>query len=143
MSKPIAPEKTMPLDNTVTTILGKGAHFEGKLHFEGLARIDGQLTGEIFTNDKLLIGENAIIDGELEVNEIEIRGRVKGKIRARSSVVLKQPAVVDGEIDTPTLSVEPGAILDGACRMSQNKRSDKEFTLVTAPVTNIADKIKA
>jgi cytoskeletal protein CcmA (bactofilin family) len=33
----------------VTTLLGRGSEFEGKLSFEGTVRIDGKLTGEIFT----------------------------------------------------------------------------------------------
>src|ERR671938_190789 len=43
----------------VTTLLGRGSEFEGKLSFEGTVRIDGKLTGEIFTDDVLIIGEGA------------------------------------------------------------------------------------
>src|SRR3569832_1899118 len=33
----------------VTTLLGRGSEFEGKLSFEGTVRVDGKLSGEIFT----------------------------------------------------------------------------------------------
>jgi cytoskeletal protein CcmA (bactofilin family) len=31
----------------ITALLGRGTHFEGKLHFEGRVRIDGTFKGEI------------------------------------------------------------------------------------------------
>ncbi len=46
----------------VTTLLGRGSEFEGKLSFEGTVRIDGKLSGEIFTDDTLIIGEGAEVN---------------------------------------------------------------------------------
>ncbi|MCA9698005.1 MAG: polymer-forming cytoskeletal protein, partial [Myxococcales bacterium] len=43
----------------ITTILGKGSSFEGKLTFEGTVRIDGRFSGEIRTEGTLIIGETA------------------------------------------------------------------------------------
>ena len=33
----------------ITTLLGRGATFEGKLTFEGTVRIDGRFKGEVFS----------------------------------------------------------------------------------------------
>ena len=51
----------------VTTLLGRGSEFEGKLSFEGTVRIDGKLTGEIFSDDVLIIGEGADVKAEINV----------------------------------------------------------------------------
>ena len=48
----------------VTTLLGKGSEFEGKLSFEGTVRVDGKMTGEIFTDDVLIVGEGAEVNAE-------------------------------------------------------------------------------
>src|ERR1017187_2154206 len=45
----------------ITALLGRGTHFEGKLHFEGRVRIDGTFKGEIRSDDTLIIGEGAEI----------------------------------------------------------------------------------
>ncbi|HET6581847.1 MAG TPA: polymer-forming cytoskeletal protein, partial [Nannocystaceae bacterium] len=41
----------------ITTILGKGSAFDGKLTFEGAVRIDGEFSGEIRTQGTLIVGE--------------------------------------------------------------------------------------
>ena len=46
----------------ITTLLGRGATFEGKLTFEGTVRIDGRFKGEVFSEDTLVIGEGAIVE---------------------------------------------------------------------------------
>ena len=43
----------------ITTLLGRGATFEGKLTFEGTVRIDGRFKGEVFSEDVLVIGDGA------------------------------------------------------------------------------------
>src|SRR6185369_8189556 len=39
----------------INTLLGRGSSFDGKLTFEGTVRIDGKISGEIFSNDVLVI----------------------------------------------------------------------------------------
>ena len=58
----------------VTTLLGRGSEFEGKLSFEGTVRIDGKLSGEIFTDDVLIIGEGAEVSAEINVGADHHRG---------------------------------------------------------------------
>ena len=44
----------------VNTLVGRGSHFEGKMTFEGVVRIDGSFEGEIVSSDTLIIGEGAL-----------------------------------------------------------------------------------
>ena len=44
----------------ITTLLGRGATFDGKLTFEGTVRIDGRFKGEVFSEDVLVIGEGQL-----------------------------------------------------------------------------------
>ena len=54
----------------INTLLGQGSEFEGKLTFEGTVRIDGKLSGEVFSDDVLVIGEGAFVQAEIDVGEI-------------------------------------------------------------------------
>ncbi len=101
----------------VTTLLGKGSEFEGKLSFEGTVRVDGKLTGEIFTDDVLVVGEGAEVNAEVTVGAIVIQGTVRGNITAKRSVEIHSPGRVKGNINTPSLFIEKGVFFDGHCQM--------------------------
>ncbi|HEX7508873.1 MAG TPA: polymer-forming cytoskeletal protein [Polyangia bacterium] len=101
----------------VTTLLGKGSEFEGKLSFEGTVRVDGKLTGEIFTDDVLIVGEGAEVNAEVTVGAIVIQGIVRGNITAKRSVEIHSPGRVKGNINTPSLFIEKGVFFDGQCQM--------------------------
>jgi cytoskeletal protein CcmA (bactofilin family) len=104
----------------VTTLLGKGSEFEGKLSFEGTVRVDGKLTGEIFTDDVLVVGEGAEVNAEVTVGAIVIQGTVRGNITAKRSVEIHSPGRVKGNINTPSLFIEKGVFFDGQCQMDSS-----------------------
>ena len=115
--------QTPPVDSSsaeVTTLLGRGSEFEGKLSFEGTVRVDGKLSGEIFTDDVLIIGEGAEVSAEINVGSIIIEGTVHGNIHAKRSVEIRTPGRVRGNIATPSLHIEKGVIFDGQCQMEPN-----------------------
>jgi len=101
----------------ITTLLGRGSEFEGKLSFEGTVRVDGKLSGEIFTEDVLIVGEGAEVNAEISVGSIVIQGTVRGNIVAKRGVEIHTPGRVRGNINTPSLFVEKGVLFDGQCQM--------------------------
>jgi cytoskeletal protein CcmA (bactofilin family) len=102
----------------ITTILGQGSTFEGKLTFEGAVRIDGEFKGEIRTSGMLIVGETANIQAEIEGAQVVVHGQVRGDIEARESVELRAAAQVRGNIATPSFEIEKGARFDGSCTMA-------------------------
>jgi cytoskeletal protein CcmA (bactofilin family) len=97
----------------ITTLLGRGATFEGKLTFEGTVRIDGRFRGEVFTDDVLVIGEGAIVEAEMDVGEVIIQGTVIGNIKAKRSIEIHAPGRVKGDIHTPSLQIDKGVVFEG------------------------------
>ena len=97
----------------ITTLLGRGSEFEGKLTFEGTVRIDGKLSGEIFSEDVLVVGEGAMVNAEIDVGVIIVEGNVTGNIRAKRAVELHAPARVKGNIETPVALYRQGRHLRG------------------------------
>lgn len=119
-----------PADAKIHTILGKESEFEGKLSFEGTVRIDGKFAGEIFTKGKLVIGEGAAVNAEIEVDNIIISGEVKGNINAKSRVEIHSPGKLKGNIQTPILIIEEGVIFEGNCQMEKLKEAPPLSLLV-------------
>jgi cytoskeletal protein CcmA (bactofilin family) len=113
----------------INTLLGKGSDFEGKLTFEGTVRVDGKLSGEIFSNDTLVIGEGAQVNAQIEVGVIIVEGNVTGDIRAKRSVELHAPAKVRGNIETPSLFIDKGVIFEGHCKMEGVAQETRPPTL--------------
>src|SRR3954447_1193965 len=97
----------------ITTLLGRGATFEGKLTFEGTVRIDGRFKGEVFTDDVLVIGEGAIVEAQIDVGEVIIQGTVIGNVTAKRSIEIHSPGRVKGDLHTPTLQIDKGVIFEG------------------------------
>lgn len=101
----------------INTLLGKGSEFEGKLTFEGTVRVDGKLSGEVFSDDVLVVGEGAEVRAEIDIGEIIIQGTVVGNIRAKRAVEIHAPGKVKGDITTPSLQIDKGVIFEGKCFM--------------------------
>ena len=97
----------------ITTLLGRGATFEGKLTFDGTVRIDGRFKGEVFSDDTLVIGEGAVVEAEIEIGEVIIQGTVVGNIKAARSIEIHAPGRVKGDLHTPTLQIDKGVVFEG------------------------------
>ncbi len=103
----------------ITALLGRGTRFEGKLFFQGRVRIDGELRGEIRSDDVLVIGEGADIEAEIDVATVIVKGgRVRGNIRARTAIELHVPAHIVGNLHSPSLVIEKGVKVEGTCTMA-------------------------
>src|SRR5215471_6331671 len=104
-------------EGEITTLLGRGSEFQGKLTFEGTVRIDGKVSGEIFSEDVLVVGEGAQVSAEIDVGVIIVEGNVTGNIRAKKAVELHAPARIKGNIETPSLYIDKGVMFEGHCKM--------------------------
>ena len=101
----------------VDTLLGKGSEFEGKLVFKGQVRIDGKYSGQIQTDEILIIGASARVNAEISAGTVVISGTVEGIIRATSVVELHKGAKVKGTIEAPNVTMEREVTFDGTMKM--------------------------
>ncbi|MBI5546561.1 MAG: polymer-forming cytoskeletal protein [Deltaproteobacteria bacterium] len=101
----------------LNAVLGRGTEFEGKLTFEGDVRMEGRFSGEIFSKDRLQVGESAKVQAEITVGTITVYGEIVGNIKASQLVELKASARVKGNIETPALTIEKGVMFEGSCKM--------------------------
>jgi cytoskeletal protein CcmA (bactofilin family) len=96
------------------TIISTDLTISGNLVSDGEIQIDGVVDGDV-DSARLSIGEKGKINGSVKADRALIRGRVNGQIRGRE-VTLTRTAKVKGDIYHDTLSIEPGAQIDGHCR---------------------------
>lgn len=117
----------------ITTLLGRGAAFEGKLTFEGTVRIDGRFKGEVFSDDVLVIGDGAQVEATIDVGEVIIQGTVVGNVTAKRSIEIHAPGRVKGDLHTPTLQIDKGVIFEGRSFMEAALQNKPEPRAATAP----------
>lgn len=112
-----------------TGFLEKGVKVEGKLESTGTFRIDSAMKGTLVSDDTLVLGEHAVIEGQIIGNRVVIAGRFDGKIQAKGRVEIQPNAIVTGEVHTPCLVIEPGAVFDGECHMLAPAEAAKPVTI--------------
>ncbi len=136
LDPPLAP-------NELTALLGRGTRYVGKLHFEGAVRIDGSFSGEIRSDDVLVIGEGAEIEGQIDVATVIVKGGVvRADIRARRSIELFVPARVQGSLHAPSVMLEKGVQFEGTCRMAALE-DPREGGLLPPPAVGGLDSLRA
>jgi cytoskeletal protein CcmA (bactofilin family) len=117
-----APARREGIVGEITTLLGRGATFEGKLTFEGTVRVDGKLKGEVFSDDVLIVGEGATVEAEIDIGEIIIQGTVHGNIRAKRGIEIHAPGRVKGDLHTPSLQIDKGVMFEGRSFMDDTTK---------------------
>ena len=119
-----------------TGFIDQGVSLEGTLQITGTFRIDGAVKGNIISEQTLVLGEGAKVEGQIEGNRVVISGRFDGVIFAKGRVEIQPKGVVTGEVHSPCLVIEPGGIFDGRCHMLAS--SDATASGVTIPIRAVA-----
>ncbi len=109
----------------INAFLGAGTVYEGKLSFQGSVRIDGTFTGNIVSEGSLIVGKDAVIQGELAVGELLLTGKLTGDITAKKRVIVHRGGIIEGTINTPALIMEEGGIVQGQINMRPPQNSNE------------------
>jgi len=105
-------------DGRPEAFLGKGCKIVGTLTFAGPVEVEGNVEGEIIAQDRLIVGESAVIKGKITGGEIVIKGEIQGDIVATKRLNLKRPARIIGNITAAVLSIDEGVVFEGKCQMN-------------------------
>ena len=117
-------------ERTLDSYLAPGLRIEGSLEVKGNIRIDGEVKGNIFAEQDILIGEKAEIQGDVVAENITISGGVVGNITANEKVELLVNAQLLGDIKASRVVIAEGVVFEGNCVVgSQGSPKDKESDL--------------
>ncbi len=110
--------------------LDRGSKISGKLSFDGPARIDGEVDGEITAKESLAIGETAIVTAQIKAASIVVAGKVSGDITGSQRIEIRPSAKVAGNLAAPVLIIQEGALFEGHCTMQpEGAREDRKVTV--------------
>ena len=95
----------------IPSIISDGTEFKGNVKTGAEIQIDGGLNGNVKAN-KVLIGINGNVRGNITAQLVRICGKIEGEIKAETLQIVKT-ASVKGNVHKKTISIEPGAKLIG------------------------------
>ncbi|MBI3853825.1 MAG: polymer-forming cytoskeletal protein [Verrucomicrobia bacterium] len=107
--------------NSSKNVLASDVEIKGNLKFTGEMNFDGKLDGEIHSDGTLSLGENAVINGNINVNTVTVRGKVTGNITAKDKIEIKAKTELFGDIRASKLTIEEGVTYVGKTEVNPNK----------------------
>ena len=112
--------KNGEFETPCVNIIGQGTEIKGDINTSGDMRIDGKLMGNFVSNQKLVIGNSAIIEGNINCKDCDISGKITGDLCITELLILRSTADVQGDISTNQFVVEIDAQFSGNCKMHKN-----------------------
>jgi cytoskeletal protein CcmA (bactofilin family) len=98
-------------DEAIASIIDQSASINGDLTFQGKTRIDGQMEGNI-KGKHLILTKSGTIKGDIELTSFVCHGSMTGNIKSKI-VTAKKGCSINGKLEAESLTVEPGASIDG------------------------------
>jgi len=114
----------------VTSVLGSGIIWKGKLTGQGGVRIEGTFEGKIDIQGMVVIGETGKVSCEnVRANTVIVAGGLKGGITAEK-LEIRKTGRVWGDVTITAFSTEEGGFLRGQITMKEevNLRTPPETT---------------
>ena len=111
--------------NSISRI-SAGTVIKGEVISPSDIRIDGTFEGKVQTKGRVVVGEPAVVKGDIICENIDLWGKVNGNVFVKDTLALMDGCHVDGNLNVKRLSVELGATFNGNCRMI----TDGEFNKV-------------
>jgi cytoskeletal protein CcmA (bactofilin family) len=104
----------------VDTIVGADASLRGSFNSKHSIRIDGEIYGNVVSEDGVIVGPKGLIRGNISAKTVMVSGKVKGNITAHQKLEVQSIAHVEGDMTAPNISIEDGAFFEGNCQMKES-----------------------
>lgn len=117
-------EEVSSQTDRITSVLGEGTKYSGKITGDGGVRIEGTFEGEIKLNGLLVVGTTGRVTCEdLRAKAIIVAGTVRGDLTA-NRVDIRATGRVWGNVTTVSFATEEGAFLNGQIQMEEKIELD-------------------
>lgn len=117
--------------NSISRI-SSGTVIKGEILSPCDIRIDGTFDGKLQSKGRVVIGETAVIKGDIFCDNIDLWGKVEGNLYVKDTLALKDGSNITGNLHIRRLHVELGATFNGSCKTITESEFDK-LTGTAAP----------
>lgn len=103
----------------ITSVLGDGVTYVGKITGRGGVRVEGAFEGEVALNGLLVVGTTGRVTcQQVRANTVIVAGALRGDIIAEK-VEIRSTGRVWGDVTTMAFATEEGAFLRGKVQMEE------------------------
>lgn len=95
-----------------STMIGSDTIIIGTIRAQGTVWMNGRVEGNICTDGLLMIGETAVVIGNIEAGSVICRGMIIGDVVASEEVELLESASLNGTVRAPLFSVDDSALVN-------------------------------
>ncbi|MBQ0055226.1 MAG: polymer-forming cytoskeletal protein [Synergistaceae bacterium] len=100
-----------------------GSH-TGSISAQTIELLDCTINGDVSIEQKLIIGENAAINGSVYARELDCAGTVNGDAAVNGRVSLRSTADIRGNVRAVAMNMEEGAQIEGGFEIRRNLFSE-------------------
>ena len=112
--------------------ISAGTVIKGEISSDSDIRVDGTVDGKMYSTGKIVVGESAVLKGDLLCNVVDMWGKMDGDIYVKEVLSVKNSAVINGNIYVRKFQVEMGAQINGSCHMIGEAEYDKFVSSVVS-----------
>jgi len=105
------------------TVIADGVKIEGKFYSPGATRIEGNVTGDIESDGKLIIGKDGRVESKIKTRDAVIAGNFKGEMLASGDVEITSTGRFEGNLtqNDPHLMISKGGVFQGSSIVNGKK----------------------
>lgn len=111
------PKKKAYSETKVVTIVGPGTTVTGDIKSKGTIRIEGMVSGRVYSDDSIVVQESGRVKADLVAGQVIIGGEVQGNVFAHDRIEVTAKAKMIGDITAPRVSIAEGVLFEGKCAM--------------------------
>lgn len=101
---------------SIDTIIGEHCVVQGDLSTSQSMKVDGQIQGNLSAQGSIILGENAVVKGNIGSATVVVYGYVEGDVHTQT-LQLKKTARIYGNVHAQLFEVEQGAVYQGGVVM--------------------------
>lgn len=106
--------------STHITQIRQGSIISGNMTSKQSIRVDGNITGDLLSEEKIIVGSHGEIGGNLTGSDITVEGFVNGDVISKGFLHIAKTARIYGKIYAKEISIEKGAELNGKVNVGKD-----------------------
>jgi len=104
------------------SIIGETILINGEIESEEEILIEGKIEGFVRSKGLVVVGENGVVDAEIDAYDVVVIGKVNGNVTGVNKVEIKPEGEVNGNIVSKRVVLAEGSIFKGSIDMSSREK---------------------
>jgi cytoskeletal protein CcmA (bactofilin family) len=112
-----------PTGSKTLTIIAEGVKIDGRIYSKGSTRIDGEVSGEVISENELIIGREGKVEANINTSKATIAGSFKGEMIVSGEIEITATGKFVGNLvqKDAQLTVAKGGLFKGEIIISENQ----------------------